>query len=312
MRNTAQHRRSAARMNASLKLLQSVLPTSVGLRAKIASAHPSAQILGTDRMGSGTLIDPSGIVLTVNYIALGADTVEVTLFDETRLNGHVIAQDFFSGLAAIKIPGEGYPTVRWAGADGLHTGQEVFIIASAGGSQRRVNSGAISSLDPFDAFWEFHLQRGIMTTAMNPGLGGGGLFINRGELVGIVSLDLNEVGRYTLAIPAEHFFMHREELLRYGRRVSRPPRAWIGFYCYMLREHVIIAGVLPGTPGERAGLRPGDLVLSVDGVPIGVRSDLYERVWAHKPGEMIRLQVFRDNAVVEVAVQGADVEQFFS
>jgi S1-C subfamily serine protease len=299
-------------MNASLKLLQSVLPTSVGLRAKIASAHPSAQILGTDRMGSGTLIDPSGIVLTVNYIALGADTIEVTLLDETRLNGHVIAQDFFSGLAAIKIPGDGYPMARWAGADGLHTGQEVFIVASAGGSQRRVNSGAISSLDPFDAFWEFQLQRGIMTTAMNPGLGGGGLFINRGELVGIVSLDLNEVGRYTLGIPAEHFFMHREELLRYGKRVSRPPRAWIGFYCYMLREHVIIAGVLPGTPGERAGLRPGDLVISVDGVPIGVRSDLYQRVWAHKPGEVIRIQVFRDNAVVEVAVQGADVEQFFS
>ena len=299
-------------MNASLKLLQSVLPTSVGLRARIPSAHPSAQVLGTDRMGSGTLIDPSGIVLTVNYIALGADTVEVTLLDETRLNGHVIAQDFFSGVAAIKIPGDGYPAARWAGADGLRTGQEIFIVASAGGSQRRVNSGAISSLDPFDAFWEFHLQRGIMTTAMNPGLGGGGLFINRGDLVGIISLDLNEVGRYTLAVPAEHFFLHRDELLRYGKRVSRPPRAWIGFYCYMLREHVIIAGVLPGTPGERAGLRPGDLVLAVDGVAIGVRSDLYERVWAHKPGEVIRIQVFRDNAALDVAVEGADVEQFFS
>jgi len=299
-------------MNASLKLLQSVMPTSVGLRAKIAAAHPSAQILGTERMGSGTLIDPSGIVLTVNYIALGAESIEVTLLDETRLNGHVIAQDFFTGLAAIKIPGDNYPAARWAGAEGLQTGQEIFIVASAGGSQRRVNSGAISSLDPFDAFWEFQLQRGILTTAMNPGLGGGGLFINRGELVGVVSLDLNDVGRYTLAIPAEHFFTHREELLRYGRRVSRTPRAWVGFYCYMLREHVIIAGVLPGTPGERAGLRAGDLVLSVDGVPIGVRSDLYQRLWEHKPGEVIRLQVFRDNAAVEVAVQGADVEQFFA
>src|SRR5262249_27235785 len=89
-------------MNASLKLLQSVLPTSVGLRVKIPGAHPSAQILGTDRMGSGTLIDASGIILTVNYVALGADTIEVTLLDETRLNGHVIAQDFFCGLAAIK------------------------------------------------------------------------------------------------------------------------------------------------------------------------------------------------------------------
>ena len=305
-------RQSVAGMNASLKLLQSVLPTSVGLRVKIPSAHPSAQILGTDRMGSGTLIDPSGIVLTVNYVALGADTIEVTLLDETRLSGQVIAQDFFSGLAAIKIPGDGYPVARWTSAEGLRTGQEVFIVASAGGSQRRVNSGAISSLEPFDAFWEFQLQRGIMTTAMNPGLGGGGLFTNRGEIVGIVSLDLNEVGRYTLGIPTEHFFTHREELLRYGKRVSRPPRAWIGFYCYMLREHVVIAGVLPGTPGERAGLRPGDVVLSVDDIPIGVRCDLYQRLWEHKPGEMIRFHVFRDNAVVEVEVQAADAESFFA
>jgi serine protease Do len=263
-------------------------------------------------MGSGTLIDPSGIVLTVNYVVLGADTIEVTLLDETRLSGQVIAQDFFSGLAAIKIPGEGYPAARWASAEALRTGQELFIVASAGGSQRRVNSGAISSLDPFDAFWEFHLQRGIMTTAMNPGLGGGGLFTNLGELVGIVSLDLNEVGRYTLGIPADHFFTHREELLRYGKRVSRPPRAWIGFYCYMLREHVVIAGVLPGTPGERAGLKAGDVVLSIDDTPIGVRCDLYQRLWEHRPGEVVRFHVFRDNAVVQVDVQSADAETFFS
>lgn len=299
-------------MNASLKLLQSVLPTSVGLRVKVPSAHPSAQILGTDRMGSGTLIDPSGIVLTVNYVAMGADTIEVTLQDETRLNGQVIAQDFFSGLAAIKIPGENYPASSWASGEGLRTGQEVFIVAAAGGSQRRVNNGGISSLAPFDAFWEFHLERGIMTTAMNPGLGGGGLFNNFGELVGVISLDLNEVGRYTLGIPVDHFFSHREELLRYGKRVSRPPRAWVGVYCYMLREHVVIAGVLPGTPGERGGLRPGDVVVSVDDVPIGIRCDLYQRVWEHKPGDAIRFHVFRDNAVMEVTVEGADVETFFA
>ena len=299
-------------MNASIKLLQSVLPTSVGLRVKIPSGHPSAQILGTDRMGSGTLVDPSGIVLTVNYVTLGAETIEVTLLDETRLNGHVVAQDFFSGLAAIKIAGDGHPAAVWDGADRLHTGDDVFIVASAGGSQRRVNSGAVSSLAPFDAFWEFHLERGIMTTAMNPGLGGGGLFTNRGALVGVVSLDLNEVGRYTMAVPAEPFFAHREELMRYGKRVSRPARAWVGLYCYMLREHVVIAGVLPGTPGERAGLRAGDVVLSIDETPIGVRCDLYQRLWEHKPGETVRFQVFRENTVVEVPVQAGDAETFFA
>jgi S1-C subfamily serine protease len=299
-------------MNASVKLFQSVLPSSVGVRVRIPEAHPSAQILGTDRMGSGTLIDPSGIVLTVNYVCLGADTIDVTLLDDTRVSGQVIAQDFFSGLAAIKIPGESYPAARWTSAQGLRTGQEVFIVAAAGGSQRRVNSGAISSLDPFDAFWEFHLERGIMTTAMNPGLGGGGLYTQSGDLVGVILLDLNEVGRFTLAVPAELFFQHRAELLQYGKRTTRPARAWVGLYCYMLREHVVIAGVLPGTPSEHAGLKPGDVVVSIDDQPISFRHELYARLWQHKPGELIRFAVFRENTVIEVDVHGADVESFFA
>jgi S1-C subfamily serine protease len=299
-------------MNASLSLLQSVLPASVGLRVKIPDAHPSAQILGTDRMGSGILVDPSGIILTVNYIGLGAETVEVTLLDETRLAGQVIAQDFYSGLSAVKIAGTGYPAVRAGGSSGLTVGQEVFLLASAGGSQRRVNNGGITSLDAFDAFWEFRLERAIVTTAMNPGLGGGGLFNNAGELVGVVSLDLNEVGRFTLAVPAEHWFAHRDELLREGRRTSRPARAWVGFYCYALREHVVVAGVLPGTPGERGGLRPGDVIVSVDDQEIATRAELYARLWVHAPGEAIRFHVFRDDSVRQVTVESTDAETFFA
>ena len=299
-------------MNAPLQLLHSLLPASVGLRVRINSAHPSAQILGTDRMGSGIIVDPTGIILTVNYVALGAETIDVTLADETRLTGQVIAQDFHSGLAAIKIPGRDYPAARVASSENLSTGQEVFIVAAAGGSERRVNNGGIMSLGRFDAFWEFSLERGIVTTARNPGLGGGGLFTSAGTLVGIVSLDLNEVGRFTLGVPSEHWTAHRDELLRDGRRTSRPPRAWVGFYCYVMSEHVIIAGVLPGTPSERGGLQAGDVVVAVDDQPITERHTLYTSLWAHKPGEAIRFQVFRGDAVREVTVESADAETFFA
>lgn len=299
-------------MNASVHLLHSALPSSVGLRVRINNAHPSAQILGNDRMGSGTIVDPAGIVLTVNYVVLGAETIEVTLLDETRLTGQVIAQDFYSGLAAIKIPEQNYRAAPLGNSEQLARGDEVFIVASAGGSQRRVNTGAIMSLDRFDAFWEFSLERGITTTARNPGLGGGGLFTQRGEMVGVVSLDLNEVGRFTLAVPIEHWSTHRQELLEHGRRTTRPPRAWVGFYCYVLSDHVIVAGVLPGTPSERGGLRPGDVVVAVDEQPIGDRHDLYARIWAHPPGDVIRFKVFRDDAVRDVLVESGDADLFFS
>jgi serine protease Do len=299
-------------MNASVKLIESVLPSSVGLRARIPETHPSAAILGTERLGSGTYVDAAGLVLTVNYVVLGATELEVMLVDHTTVSGEVVAQDFFTGLAVVRVPGRNHPAVSVTPSSTLALGHDVFILAAAGDAQRRVNSGLVSSLAAFDAYWEYSLERGIRTTAMNPGLGGGGLFSARGHLVGVVALDLGEVGRFTLAIPAELFWDHREELLRYGRRTTRSPRAWLGLFCYELREHVVIAGVLPGAPGERAGLKPGDVVLAIDGTRIHARRALYETIWAHRPGDALTVQVFRQNAVQRLAVVSADVEQFFA
>jgi S1-C subfamily serine protease len=297
-------------MNASITLLHRVLPSSVGLKASIAEDHPSAQILGTERMGSGTIIDSGGLILTVNYVVLGAQSVEVTLIDGTTMSGEVVARDFHSGLAAVKIPPPATIGVRPVFE--LALGQEIFIVASVGGADRRVSSGGVTGLESFDAFWEFHLDRAILTTAMNPGLGGGGMFDGGGALAGIVSLDFNEVGRFTMAVPVDNFFGHRDELLHHGRRVSRPPRAWIGLYCHVLREHVIIAGVLPGAPAERSGLQAGDVVISLNGARVVDRGSLYQQLWEHKPGEVVTFRVFRRNAVEEVTVEAADPEAFFA
>jgi S1-C subfamily serine protease len=298
-------------MNATTKLLESVVPSSVTVRAEIPAAHASAQILGTERTGSGTLIDSTGVVLTVNYVVMGAASVEVTLADDTMLDAEIVAQDFHSGIAALRIPGGGYPALPHRGRRPA-VGDEVFIIASAGGASRRVNSGAVISLAPFDAFWEYHLERGILTTAMNPGFGGGALVAHTGDLVGVVSLDFNEVGRFTLAIPAEYFFDHYDELLRDKRRTTRPQRAWLGLYCYDMHEHVVIAGVLPGGPSEQAGLRPGDVVLSVDGKKVSERRTFYAQLWTRKPGEVLHIEVFREKGAHDVAVHAGDAEQFFA
>ncbi len=299
-------------MNATVKLLESVLPTSVTLHATVAESHPSASILGTERVGSGTIVDESGLVLTANYVVIGTKAVEVTLLDDTTVTGTVVAQDFHTGLAVVQIPGPRAPAARPIGARPLATGQEIFILASAGGAQRRVSTGAISSLAPFDAFWEFRLEQGIMTTAMNPGLGGGALFTQHGTLAGVVSLDFTDVGRFTLAIPSEYFFDHRDELLQHGRRVTRPARAWIGLYCYVLRDHVVVAGLVPGAPGDSAGLKAGDVIITVNGERVSERRNLYERVWQQKPGDVLRLQVFRSSGMTELAVQAADAESFFA
>lgn len=299
-------------MNASVKLIELVLPATVAVKAEVPAEHPSAQILGTERLGTGVLVDPAGLVLTVNYVVLGARAVEVKLLDDTTIGGKVIAQDFASGIALIEISGKALPALRLCPLAELQVGQEIFIVAAAGENKRRANNGGITSLGPFDAYWEYSLDRAITTTAMNPGVGGAALLDMRGRLAGVVSLDLSEVGRFTLAIPVDHYLDHREELLRHGRRVTRPLRAWIGFYCYTFREHVVVAGVLPGAPGDEAGLKAGDVVLSVDGQRISGRHELYTSLWAHQPGELVTFRVFRNNQVKQVAVPAGNAEEFFA
>lgn len=299
-------------MNASVKLIELVLPATVALKTEVPDEHPSAQILGTQRLGTGVVIDPAGLILTVNYVVLGARSVEVTLLDDTTTEGKIVAQDFASGVAVIEIGVTPLAALRLCPSAELRLGQEIFIVAAAGENKRRANNGAITSVGPFDAYWEYSLERAITTTAMNPGLGGAPLLDTMGRVAGIVSLDLGEVGRFTLAIPADSYLEHRDELLRHGRRVTRPSRAWVGFYCYTFREHVVIAGVLPGAPGEQAGLKAGDVVLAVNGEQIAGRHDLYNMIWKHRAGELIHFRVFRNNQVTQVAVSSGDAEVFFA
>jgi S1-C subfamily serine protease len=284
----------------------------VHLAVTVPEAHPSAAVLGTERAGSGAFVEADGVIVTVNYVVLGGREVRVTAFDGRELPGEVIAQDFASGIALVQVVGDDFPTLPLASEPTPAPGDEVFIVASVGDAGRRASSGGVTALEGFDANWEYRLENAIYSTAMNPGLGGGPLLDCRGGIAGVVSLNLNEIGRFSLAIPIEHYADHREELLRHGRRTTRPSRAWLGLYCYTLRGHVVIAGLLPGGPAESAGLAQGDIVLAVDNRKVQTRREFYESLWAHRAGEDILLQVFRDESVRSFQFASGNAEEFFA
>ena len=93
---------------------------------------------------------------------------------------------------------------------------------------RRVSDGIVTSLEGYDGQWEYLLESSIRVSAFNPGFGGGTLADSRGRLMGVVSLNLNEIGKFTLAIPVECYLRDADELKRFGRVRSRPPRPWLG------------------------------------------------------------------------------------
>jgi serine protease Do len=299
-------------LNASVYLLDRVSATVVGIHCSVPENHPSTAVgLGTDRRGSGILVSSDGLILTVNYVIMGARSVIVTLTGGDQYQARIVAQDFRCGLALLKIEAGNLPYLDAVSSETCVLGQDVFTVSSAGNEARRADSGIITYLGPFDALWEFVLDRCLMTSAVNFGVGGGPLCNNKGELVGITYLNLTDVGRSILAIPSEYFSANRDELLRHGRRISTTPRAWMGLLSYTVREHVIIAGVMPGGPSEKAGLKQGDVVLAIGGRDISERRAFYDALWSHRPGERVSFKIMRNSQVRTIEIPGIGIEEYF-
>ena len=286
--------------------------STVTVAAEIPGTHPSAAVLGTSRAGTGAIVDADGTVLTVNYVVLGAQRVMVTDVEGNRLPAKVLAQDFASGLAVLGLAGSKAPPLLRGDSHQVKPGEDVFLVASVGATERRSASGYIVATEPFDAYWEYYLDRALWVSAINPGLGGAPLCDARGHLVGVVSLNLGAIGRATLAIPSENYYQHAEELLTHGKRTTRPTRAWLGMFCYSMPDRTVVAGLIPAAPGERCGLMVGDVLVHVNDESITGRLQLYEAIWRHKPGDEITLKVLREGRLEDIKITSGDAEEFFS
>ncbi len=297
-------------MDAPVEFVKQLLPSVVNVHATVPRGHPSTRILGDERMGSGLVVDATGLVLTVNYVVMGASVVDVAPLKGRRMKAEVVAQDFEVGLALLRAKRPGLPAVTLA-ARPPERGDAVFGIASSGVHEVRVSGGIVTYLGEFEAHWEYLLDHGIVSSAANPGFGGGGLFNLAGHAVGVLYLNLNEIARNSLAIPIDCYREHADELLRYGRVTSRPRRAWLGVFAHALDDGVIIFGIVPGGPGDKGGLREGDLIVSINAQEVGTRREFYASLWRHEPGERLTFEVMRDNAVRRLEITGGDRAEFF-
>ncbi|MGH7784192.1 MAG: S1C family serine protease, partial [Candidatus Binatia bacterium] len=255
--------------------------------------------------GSGTVVDPDGYILTVNYVVTGASSITVTMSDGEHYPAEITGQDLDTGLALLKIPARAMPFLKPA-PDSAVLGQAAVIVASNGNSERKVSGGYVTSLEPYDGHWEYMLDKTVRLSAVNPGFGGGALANFKGQLLGVVSLNLSDVGKFSLAIPVEYYAPYEQELKQHGSVVSRPSRPWLGFYPQLLANHVVIGGVVPGGPADRHGLREGDIILAVEKTEIRSRRQLYQELWKKRPGERIPLEILRNQTSVVLDVIGAD------
>lgn len=293
-------------MNGHIGLIHAIVPATVDLHVTVPDSHASTRNLGSERVGSGTLISADGYILTVHYVTVGAANITVTLSDGEQYPARVAAQDQETGLSLVKIDANELAHLKLAEGDGVTVGQPVVMLASCGQAGRRVNGGYVTSTELYDGQWEYMIDKTLRINSFNPGYGGGTVANFRGELVGVVSLNLTEVGKFTMAIPIDYYRANEQELKQFGEVRSRPRRPWLGVYPQPMAGYVVLSGVLPSGPAARSGLRDGDIILSVDQKDIRSRPELYRSLWQHRPGDRIPVKILRESETIELEIIGGD------
>lgn len=298
-------------MGSHLGFLAEPLSSLVHIHCLVPEDHPSAQILGAERSGSGTLVESGGYVLTVGYVVLGAKELQVVSANGDSFEARIAHMDFETGLAVIQAQGlEVGPAPTESSAD-LQVGTPVILVASNGEGQVRGSEGFVTNLGPFDAHWEYMLDSAVRATAMNPGLGGGALFTMDGKVRGTVSLNIHLVGTCSLSIPIDLYLSRRDVFLGKKQSADNVHRPWLGLFPQPLEKGVLVAGVVPGGPAEDSGIEAGDVVLFINGQEVASRRAFYQKLWEGKAGDVITLTVYREKSFRSVQVVSKSRSEFY-
>jgi serine protease Do len=273
-------------------------------------------------IGSGFIISADGYVLTNAHVVADASEVTVKLTDRREFAAKVIGVDKRSDVALIKIRASGLPVVRFGDPAHIRPGQWAIAIGSPFGFDNSVTAGVISAVgrplpdDSGSSFVTF-----IQTdAAVNPGNSGGPLFNLEGQVIGINSQIYSRTGGYmgmSFAIPIDVALNVKDQLMKNGK-VSR---SRIGVSVQDIGQQLaqtfglttphgaLISAVEPQSPGERAGLKPGDVITSVNGRPIDHSYDLPAVISQLPPGSEARLGVWHDRKATEVNVKTVLLEE---
>ena len=264
-------------------------------------------------LGSGVIVSSEGYLLTNNHVIEGADDIEVLLNDGRQSRAKIVGTDPESDLAVLKVEIDKLPAIRFGDADRLQVGDVVLAIGNPFGVGQTVTSGIVSALG--------RNQLGINTfenfiqtdAAINPGNSGGALVDANGNLLGINTAIYSRNGGSMgigFAIPATTARQVMEGLIREGRVT----RGWIGVeprdltpdiaqtLNLPIRRGVLITGVLQSGPASAGGLRPGDVVVAIAGVPVTNTPQLLNAVAALKPQSVAAIGVQRGAQALAINV----------
>ncbi|MFT5439939.1 MAG: serine protease Do [Alphaproteobacteria bacterium] len=293
----------------------SILAAVVKITASVPAGARTAKRLGTKREGSGVVIDSSGLVLTIGYLMLEADRVDIGLADGRTVAAKPVAYDHDTGLGLVRATEPlGIKPAELGDSGKIDVRDQVLAVAHGG--QEMTMPAMVVSRRPFAGSWEYLLERAIYTVPAHPVFGGAALFSSDGKLVGIGSLIIADAAAPSMQLPGNMFVpidMLKPifaDLLDKGR-VQGPLRPWLGVYADELRGRLFVSRLAQGGPASEAGIEPGDMLVGVNGAPVTGLADFYRKIWTSgSAGTTIKLDVLRGISVKPVAIKSTSRYQW--
>ena len=303
---------SAAGMQSGLETLKRAHAAVVGVEVTAIPGARSAETLGRRRSGSGVLIGPEGLILTIGYLIVEADTIELTTNDQKTWPARPVAYDQATGFGLVRplAPLRGLTPVRLGSVKDLVAGEPLMV--AMGGDDPEVELTYLVGKRAFSGYWEYHIEDALFTSPPVGNHSGAPLFNQRGELLGIGSLFVADATGQAPRIPGNMFVpidLLKPVLAEMEQTGStkQSHRPWLGITSSELGGRVVVMQVTEGGPAHRGGIEIGDVIVAVDGEVVGSLESFYKRVWARaKADDEIRITLQRGPDLKTLTLRGVD------
>jgi serine protease Do len=298
--------------SAIIRVVQQVRPAVVNINVRSTVATPFG-LNPQEGQGSGVIVRSDGLILTNNHVVQGAQEITVTLLTGGSLKGRVLGADRFADLAVVKVESaQPLPAVEMGASNALQVGQAAIAIGNPFGLGSTVTVGVISAVNrSIQASPDFVIENLVQTdAAINPGNSGGALLDSAGRLIGINTAIIRDAQGIGFAIPIDYARAVMDQLITQGR-VVRPalgveirgeidPNTARAYRLPVERGVVVVPQ--QGSPAERAGMRPQDIIVGIDGQAINTVGDMRRELFKKKPGDVVRVEIVRDGKRMTLTV----------
>jgi len=293
-----------------------MLSAVVRVKMKAIPGARSNRNLGENREGTGVVIDDRGHIITIGYIVIEADSIEVTTQDDRTVPATLVGYDHASGFGLLR-PGAplGVKPMPLGQAADLALREPVMVLPAGG--REMASLAYVVSKRKFAASWEYLLESAIFTAPATEQWAGAALVSREGKLVGIGSLLVRETIEGGAQVPGNMFVpidLLRPilaDLIAKGRR-KEPPRPWMGMATEEMHGRLLVTRVSPEGPADKAGIKNGDIVVGVGRDPVTNHEELYRKVWGlGAAGIDVPLKILQGVDLRELKLRSIDRFQYF-